>query len=129
MQIITVAGRLGKDAELKQSSSGKEYLQFSLACSVRTKDRNGEPLVRTYWYIVTTGITKLHTYLTKGTAVTVVGEYSNGAVAKDGEITIFNRIRMDHLTFQSSSSRVNSDVTEAQVIPESTGHNDDDLPF
>ena len=73
MNNVTLTGRLGKDAEVKQH--GERYLiTFSIATS--EKRRDGE---RTDWHNVKywTSSDKVAQCLTKGTQVAVSGAYRN----------------------------------------------------
>lgn len=69
---ICLIGRLGKDAELKDSSSGKQYMKFSLATN-RMKGREEV----TDWHNVTVWNEKLveylHPYLVKGKQIYLEG--------------------------------------------------------
>ncbi len=76
MQVITIAGRLGKDAELRNTNSGDAVCSFSVA----VESRNGREKV-TNWFRVSLWGKRgeaLNQYLTKGSAVTVLGEFSVG---------------------------------------------------
>lgn len=76
MQLITIAGRIGKDAELRTTSNGDKVCGFSVA----VETRNGRDKV-TNWFRVSLWGKRgeaLSQYLTKGSAVTVVGEFSLG---------------------------------------------------
>ena len=73
MQSITIIGNLGKQAEVRTTQNGRQYLNFSVAVNSK---RNNE--VKTTWYEVLSfqeqHITKLTQYLRKGTQVVVMGE-------------------------------------------------------
>lgn len=76
MQTIVVAGKLGKDAELRKTQSGDSVLGFSVAVDQRDgRDKS------TNWYRVSLWGKRgeaLAQYLLKGVAVTVSGEFSLG---------------------------------------------------
>ena len=69
---VCLIGRLGKDDELKDSSSGKQYMKFSLATN-RMKGREE----MTDWHNVTVWNEKLvehlHPYLVKGKQIYLEG--------------------------------------------------------
>lgn len=73
MQSITIIGNLGKQAEVRTTQNGRQYLNFSVAVNSK---RNNE--VKTTWYEVLSfqeqHIAKLTQYLRKGTQVVVIGE-------------------------------------------------------
>lgn len=80
MEIITITGNIGKDSELKRTAKGDAFATFSVACQ-KKKD------APTTWYRVSLfGVRgeKLSQYLTKGTKVTVVGEFECREYEKDG---------------------------------------------
>lgn len=74
MQTMTVAGKLGRDAELRQTQSGDSICSFSVAVD----QRNGRDKT-TNWYRCSLWGKRgesLSPYLLKGAAVTVSGEFS-----------------------------------------------------
>ena len=73
INIFTVSGNVGKDAELRQTNSGKYVASFSLPC----KSGYGE-YEKTSWVTckMLGGMAeKLSKYITKGSKVTVSGEF------------------------------------------------------
>jgi single-strand DNA-binding protein len=76
MQVITIAGRLGKDAELRNTNGGDAVCNFSVAVD----SRQGREKV-TSWFRVSLWGKRgeaLCQYLTKGSSVTIIGEFSLG---------------------------------------------------
>ena len=74
MQPMTITGSLGRDAELKSTQSGDNVLSFSVASSQGYGDNK-----TTNWYRCTLWGKRgssIAQYLTKGTKVTVYGEFS-----------------------------------------------------
>ena len=47
---VILVGNLGKDPELRYTTSGTAVANFTLATSDRFKDRNGEQQKRTEWH-------------------------------------------------------------------------------
>lgn len=74
MQTITIAGRLGRDAELRTTNGGDAVCGFTVA--VHTSQ--GREKVTNWWRVSLWGKRgeALAQYLTKGAQVTVVGEFS-----------------------------------------------------
>jgi len=74
MQTITIAGKLGRDAELRHTQGGDSVCSFSVAVDQRDgKDRS------TNWFRVSIWGKRgesLAPYLLKGAAVTVAGAFS-----------------------------------------------------
>lgn len=98
MIIVTIAGALGKDAEVKSTQGGDQLCAFSLAGSVGYGDRR-----QTLWFDVTKwgkGADQLAKMLLKGTKVTVSGELSQREY--DGKIYL--QVRADHVALQGERS-------------------------
>jgi len=74
MQQITVAGKLGRDAETRNTQGGYSVTSFSVAVD----QRNGRDKVTNWWRVSLWGKRgeALAQYLTKGASVTVAGEFS-----------------------------------------------------
>jgi len=74
MQTITIAGRIGRDAELRNTQSGDSVCGFTVAVDYR----NGRDKATNWWRVSLWGKRgeALSQYLTKGASVTVVGEFS-----------------------------------------------------
>lgn len=74
MIIIEVAGHLGRDPETRFTPSGQKLTTFSIACNLK---RSGKEET-IWWRIVIWGdrFDKLLPYLKKGSAVIVIGEFS-----------------------------------------------------
>ena len=95
MQLLTVTGNLGGDAELKTTNAGKSFYKFSVAANTK-KDGKDE----TTWYNVVLfgdfwkGVSQ---YLVKGTKVMVVGDYSFRTYEKDGKTGYSHDLKGDKL--------------------------------
>lgn len=74
MQTITVAGRVGKDAELRRTQSGDGVCSFTVAVD----QRDGREKTTNWWRCTIWGKRgeALAPYLLKGASVTVSGEFS-----------------------------------------------------
>lgn len=76
MQSITIAGKLGRDAELRQTQSGESVCSFTVAVDQRQgRDKT------TNWFRVSLWGKRgeaLAPYLLKGASVTVQGEFALG---------------------------------------------------
>ena len=48
----TLIGNIGRDAEIKTTSSGRKFVQFSIATTKKYKDQNGDTKDRTNWHNV-----------------------------------------------------------------------------
>ena len=131
MQSITIIGNLGKQAEVRTTQNGRQYLNFSVAVNSK---RNNE--VKTTWYEVLSfqeqHITKLTQYLRKGTQVVVVGELdpeANIYQDKTGQQKAYLRliILTDKIEFVSSGNPNAQSTTGATstVAEQYSKQNDD----
>jgi single-strand DNA-binding protein len=76
MQTITIAGRVGRDAELRRTQGGDAVCGFTVAVDYR----NGRDKATNWWRVSLWGKRgeALAPYLLKGVSVTVSGEFSLG---------------------------------------------------
>lgn len=111
MQILTIAGNVGKDAELRSLQSGESVLNFSVAVD-NGKDKNGNKRDATWFDCAVWGkrAESLKGYIKKGTKLTLSGR--PGARAHDGKAYL--QLTVNELTFMSS----------AQGGGQSSGHDD-----
>lgn len=97
MQIATIAGNLGRDAELKPTQNGDQYCRFTVAVTTGWGDRKA-----TTWWDVTRwgkGADKLAGFLKKGSKVAVSGEIST----REHEGKTYLQLRADHVTMQGDA--------------------------
>lgn len=76
MQIITIAGRLGSDAQQRSTQSGDTVCSFNVAVDYR----QGRDKATQWWRVSIWGKRgeALAQWLRKGSSVTVIGEFSLG---------------------------------------------------
>lgn len=100
MQILTIAGNVGKDAKLNRPGSGDPVLNFSIAVD-NGKDKDGQSRPATWFDCAIWGkrAESLERHITKGTKLTVSGRPS--ARAHEGKAYL--GITVNELTFQGSS--------------------------
>lgn len=137
MQMITIAGNLGNDAELRSSQKGDAFAAFSVGVS---KGRD----TPTTWYRCTLWGKRGETlaqYLTKGSKITVVGEFQARAWEKDGKSGTSLEIRVSEIALQGGDSgggqrRQGNSYgpqgnawREAPEDPHARFGGDEDLPF
>lgn len=115
MNNITIAGNVGKDAEVRHTQSGDAVAGFSVAVS-EGKDK-------TTWFNCSLWgdrAAKLAPFITKGAKITVSGAVS--ARSHDGKAYL--EVRVSQVTFQSSRNDQQRDSYGAG------GHAiDDEIPF
>jgi single-strand DNA-binding protein len=124
MIIAIAAGRLARDAELRNTQSGTSVCSFTIACDAGYGDKK-----RTEWVKVALFGKRadgLSPYLKKGTALTVQGEAKSNGWTKDGEAKSEIEIFADKITLQgskqgSSESQASNDIPDNSVA--------DDIPF
>jgi single-strand DNA-binding protein len=139
MKYGTFAGRLGGDAELKYTPSGAAVAEFSLACTVRRKGQEpGTEWVQcSLWADRGEALARL---LTKGSAITVIGEVSTHAWLdrQTGEARSKLRCRVveielqgrgkEHAEAPAASPPAGRAPAASGGAPEQGGF-DDDIPF
>ena len=86
LNVVALQGRLGRDPEIRQTTTGKQVARFTLAVDRGRKDANGQS--QTDWINVIAWerlADFAYKYLTKGQMVTVDGRLqSRSYQAKDG---------------------------------------------
>lgn len=129
-------GRLGKDPELRYTTSGKPVASFSLATTNRWSGQDGQRQESTTWHnIVAWGKQAefCKEYLTKGREIYVEGRIENRSYDdKDGNKKYISEIVVETIQFignrPAGAGAPGGDGTEAVPAP-SRSSSDDDLPF
>lgn len=130
MQTIIIAGRLGRDAELRSTQGGDQVCGFTVAVDTRA----GREKVTNWWRCSLWGkrAEALSPYLLKGVSVTVSGEFSLGEY--DGKPQL--NVRVSDLTLQGGRGDTGGGSTSRREPDGSQGHAappqddlDDDIPF
>ena len=131
MFIATIAGRVGRDAELRAAPSGDSGLNFSVAVSRKTKDRED-----TIWIdcaLWGKRAEALAPYVTKGTALTVLGSIDRREFQKrDGTQGFAITCRVSELTFGGRSGNAESAPAPVAKTPADAPQDvpfDDPIPF
>lgn len=127
---VILIGRLGKDPDIRRTSSGTPVASFSLATSERYNDRNGQKQEKTEWHniVVWNKLADLAgQYIKKGSFVYIEGKLQTRSWDdKNGNKRYTTEIIGNVLQFLDSKSNDNEDKNynpEPQPIVE------DDLPF
>ena len=130
MQSMTIAGKLGRDAELRSTANGDTVCSFSVAVDQRSgRDKT------TNWYRVSIWGKRgeaLNQYLTKGAAVTVVGEFSVSEYEGKTQLNV----RASEIALQGGRNDDRRESDGSQGAPVRTKQAgsfandiDDDIPF
>lgn len=127
MELLIIAGTVGKDAELRRTGNGDAVLGFSVAVD-QGKDKNGNKR-ETRWYdasIWGKRAESLQSYITKGTKLTLQGR----PTAREHQGKVYMGIAVSELAFQGGSQRQQDDQGNGYQEPQS-GFNDidDEVPF
>lgn len=127
MNVITVAGTLGKDAELKKMTNGDAICNFSVA------DSQGRDKPTIWWNCGLYGkrAESLSQYLTKGQAVTVTGSVSEREwTDKEGNKRKSMDVRVSDVALQGGRRDAEPQQERRQApAPQQSSIDDDDIPF
>jgi len=129
MQSITIAGRIGRDAELRSTNSGDQVCGFTVAVD----SRQGRDKITNWWRVSLWGKRgeKLSQYLTKGSNVTVSGEFSLGEY--DGKPQL--NIRANEIALQGGVAEQRREPDGSRGGPQGDNAGsfadelEDDIPF
>lgn len=125
MNNITIAGSLGRDAELKHLSSGDSICNFSIA------DSQGRDKPTIWWNCSLFGkrADSLAQYLTKGQAVTVSGSVTEREwTDKDGAKRKSMDVRINDIALQGGRKEAEAPA-QKPAEPQGFDDMDSDLPF
>lgn len=125
MEKITLIGRLGRDASVKESQQGTRFLTFTMACDAFVRGEN-----RTHWYDVTSfdpnRYKNMLKYLTKGSSVTVVGDLdADIEEGRDGVTRIRRRVSADSIQFTPGNT--SGQTSESRTTTKRSSDEPDDI--
>lgn len=126
---VTLAGRIGKTPELKQTPSGVAVTIFSIACDRDFKSQSGEKITDWFEIVAWRGAAEFAAkYLAQGRQIIVDGRLQTRKwTDKDGNKRTSTEIEADHLYF-ADSKREDTEERPAQTFEEVL-EEDGDLPF
>lgn len=134
MKQINIAGRIGRDAELKYTQGGAAVCRFSVATDSK---RNGEKT--TTWFDVSIFGKRgeaLCSHLRKGTTVCVVGDLDARTYEKNGETRMALGVVASEITLlgggqreDRGSSSSGSSSSGSYAGDDGYGGVDPDIPF
>lgn len=128
MQVLTIAGNVGKDSELRQAN-GKDVLNFSVAVD-NGKDSSGEKRPPTWYDCAIWGdrASKLEQYIKKGTKMTLTGR----PTARAHEGKAYLGLTVNDFTFQGSAQQSEGGERRQErqrEQPRESYDLNDDIPF
>ena len=139
---VILVGNLGKDPELRYTSSGTAVATFSLATSERFKDRNGEQQEKTEWHNIVTWRNLAEIcgkYLHKGKQIYIEGRIQTRSYDdRDGNKRYITEIVADQMQMLGSRgddagprNRPGDDFDQRPEpqVSEPPFNPDDDIPF
>ena len=101
LNLVTLQGRLGANAEIKQTKGGQSYVTFSLATQTSVKDQSGQWTHPTTWHsckFFGPRAAKIAPMLVKGATVTVVGQLANFESNAEGRKIRLTYVNVDDVT-------------------------------
>ena len=120
-----IIGNLGRDPEIKTIPSGQKVASFSLACSEKYTDKNGQKVEKTEW-INCKAWGKLaeiiEKYVKKGSQIYVEGKLETQSFEKDGVKKYKTEIIVNQMLMLGANDSAPQSVQSAQQF-------DDSLPF
>jgi single-strand DNA-binding protein len=131
MNNLTVAGQLGRDAEVRFLPNGDPVANFSIA------DSQGKDKDAIWWHCQLFGkrAESLAQYLTKGQAVTITGSVSQRKYTdKNGVEKISTDVRVNDVALQGGKREATQQPEQRQQAAKSSNSGgfedmDDDIPF
>lgn len=125
-QQITIIGNLGRDPEMRYTTSGIAVTSFSVAT---TKKVNGED--KTVWFRVSAWkntAENCHKFLSKGSRVLVIGEVEEPKIFNDKEGNPRTSLEVTAHQVKFLSAREGAEPI-AQTTKQPVAQNDDEIPF
>jgi single-strand DNA-binding protein len=129
MEMLIIAGTVGKDAELRRTGNGDAVLNFSVAVD-QGKDKNGNKRDAKWYDASLWGkrAESLQSYIVKGTKLTLQGR----PTAREHQGKVYMGIAVNDLTFMGGSQRDGGQRDEGGYQQDQGGHQgdlDDEIPF
>lgn len=130
MQKITIIGRLGRDAAIRETESGTKIVSFTMAVNGRFRGTE-----KTSWYDVSSfnydRYRNMIKYLTKGSSVIVTGDLdADIEEGKDGVMRCRRYVTADSIEFNSngSSGSTREEHTEEAPRRQTNRSRQEDIP-
>ena len=127
---VILIGNLGKDPELRYTTSGRGSASFSMATTESWKDADGKKQEKTEWHrIVAWGKLAeiIGEWLKKGSQVYIEGKLQTRNYEHDGVKKYITEVVADQMQMLGGKSGSDQAVENPQTVPQQSG--DGDLPF
>lgn len=130
----TIVGRITRDAEIRQTATNKQVVNFSVAINENYTTKQGERIEQATFYNCSYWInTKIAEFLTKGTLVELLGRISSNAwIGKDGEIHSGLNFHTSKIKLHGGGKKNNQPIGNTTSTIENKAfenETEDDLPF
>ena len=130
---VYLIGSVGRDPEMKTTSSGTLIANFSLATSERYKDTAGNWQERTEWHnLVAWARTAevVRDYVSKGTPLHIEGKLQTRSWESDGKKQYRTEIVIENLILLGAQKKTETTPKQAHNDFQSpAAAEDDDIPF
>lgn len=114
---VQLIGRLGKDPEIRYTTSGDAVANVSLATTKSWKDKEGEKQEKTEWHnlVFYRGLAEVVSeYLKKGALIYVEGELTTEKYDKNGEDRYVTKIVVSEMKMLGGNNKADEGHSEAQ---------------
>ncbi|WP_373481628.1 single-stranded DNA-binding protein [Acetobacterium sp.] len=147
MNKVILLGRLTRDPEMKNTTTGKAVTRFSLAVDRRFKNKDGQKEADFFNIVVWGKQAEFAAqYLTKGSQISLSGRLESRSYdAQDGQRRYITEVVADEINFVSSGQKNSTAGYQQASAPQSNNNNnmsvmgldedfhlmadDDDIPF
>lgn len=126
-----IVGNLGKDPEVKTTTSGKIVATFSVATNESWTDAEKKKQTRTDWHLVEvwgSSAKLVGQYLTKGRLVLVEGAMRTDKFEKDGQTHWRTKIVARNIQFLDRPDKEQTSGVQGDETPE-PGPSGESIPF
>ncbi len=134
---MNITAKISRDAVVKNTTSGKEVVNFGVAIRHSYRNKEGEKIKQTtffdcaYWRT-----TNVAPYLKKGTLVELSGRVSASAwLDKEGNLRAGLNFHVGEIIFHGGEGKQGGETVKKETVKADNtatafaGDNDDDLPF
>ena len=121
VNVVHLIGNLGKDPELRYTTSGRASASFSIATTESWKDADGKKQEKTEWHrLVAWGKLAeiIGEWLKKGSKVYIEGRLQTRSYEQDGVKKYITEVVADQIEMLGGKSGSDQAVENPQTVPE-----------